>query len=231
MTTNQTLADLQIKLVLIGESNVGKSSIVTRLIKNEFSDQYKCATVGAAFQTKHININNKRIRFECWDTAGQERYRSIVPMYYRNANVALIVYDISNRESFEKVTEWVKELKEKGPPNIMIIIVGNKLDLGENRQVEKSVAKEYADSNSFIFSEVSAKTGDNVMDLFCNIASKMLNNNNDKATSTYEQNPYYVKRVQKDYTIQDNIHTDSFISDDFNNDHKYDTLSKKFCCY
>lgn len=163
----------QFKLVLLGESAVGKSSIVHRFVKNTFDDLRE-STIGAAFLTQTITIpeSNTTVKFEIWDTAGQERYKSLAPMYYRNAHAALCVYDITSRLSFNKAQDWIKELKKQAPEGIIIALVGNKSDLDDNREVEESEVEEYVqqhnelDGGSIITAECSAKTGDGVLEIF-----------------------------------------------------------------
>ncbi|EMG49975.1 ypt5 GTP-binding protein ypt5 [Candida maltosa Xu316] len=169
-STNQRFA--QFKLVLLGESAVGKSSIVHRFVKNTFDDLRE-STIGAAFLTQTITIPESQttIKFEIWDTAGQERYKSLAPMYYRNANAALCVYDITSRNSFKKAQDWIKELKKQAPEGIVISLVGNKSDLEDQREVESSEVEEYVeeqknDGCNIITAECSAKSGDGVLDVF-----------------------------------------------------------------
>lgn len=177
MSTNTTTNNsgnhfAQFKLVLLGESAVGKSSIVHRFVKNTF-DNMRESTIGAAFLTQSITLPESKttVKFEIWDTAGQERYKSLAPMYYRNANAALCVYDITSRSSFNKAQDWIKELKKQAPEGIVICLVGNKTDLAENREVEEREVAEYAEQlnqedNKIITSECSAKSGDGVLDIF-----------------------------------------------------------------
>lgn len=163
---------VQFKLVLLGESAVGKSSIVHRFVKNTFDDARE-STIGAAFLTQSITIPESQttIKFEIWDTAGQERYKSLAPMYYRNANAALCVYDITSRNSFAKAQDWIKELKKQAPSEIVVALVGNKLDLEEAREVELDEVDEYiselqSDGFKILKAECSAKNGDGVVELF-----------------------------------------------------------------
>merc|ERR1719249_6525 len=109
------------KLVLLGDAAVGKSSVVGRFVKNEFLD-FQQPTIGAAFLTQTVNLATHKVKFEIWDTAGQERYRSLAPMYYRGAGAALVVYDITNPESFAGAKSWVKELQRRGDPNVVIAL-------------------------------------------------------------------------------------------------------------
>eukprot|EP01083_Nonionella_stella_P183663 664337_1 len=125
----------QFKLVLLGDSAVGKSSLVLRFVKGTFSE-YQDSTIGAAFLTQTVNIEpDTSVKFEIWDTAGQERYHSLAPMYYRGAAAAVIVYDITSMQSFSRAKAWVLELQKRGSPDVVIALAGNKCDLAENRQV------------------------------------------------------------------------------------------------
>jgi len=119
---------IQVKLVLLGEASVGKSSIVMRFVNNEFHDN-KDPTIGAAFLTQKCRFEDRVLRYEIWDTAGQERFHSLAPMYYRNAQAAVVVYDITKASSLDKAKSWVKELQRQANPNIVIALAGNKLDL------------------------------------------------------------------------------------------------------
>ncbi|CAD2096092.1 rab family, other [Plasmodium vinckei petteri] len=169
------------KLVLLGDTSVGKSCIVVRFAKNEFYE-YQESTIGAAFMTQLIDIGECTIKFEIWDTAGQERYRSLAPMYYRGAAAAVIVYDITNKKSFEGAKGWIHELKSVHSNDIVIALAGNKCDLEKNRVIDKELAESFANSNNILFIETSAKTGTNVNDLFLKIAKKLPRNKKDKDT-------------------------------------------------
>ncbi|CAG9484041.1 unnamed protein product [Plasmodium vivax] len=160
------------KLVLLGDTSVGKSCIVVRFAKNEFYE-YQESTIGAAFMTQLIDIGECTIKFEIWDTAGQERYRSLAPMYYRGASAAVIVYDITNKKSFEGAKGWIHELKSVHSNDIIIALAGNKKDLEKNRVVDRELAESFANSNNILFIETSAKTGQNVNELFLRIAKKL----------------------------------------------------------
>jgi len=162
----------QFKLVLLGESAVGKSSLVLRFVKGQFLE-YQESTIGAAFLTQTVCLNDTTVKFEIWDTAGQERYHSLAPMYYRGAQAAIIVYDITNYDSFERAKAWVKELQRQGNPNIVIAFAGNKVDLAANRKVSVEAAQTFCDENEILFMETSAKTAANVNELFVAIAKKL----------------------------------------------------------
>merc|ERR1711981_545781 len=162
----------QFKLVLLGDSAVGKSSLVLRFVRGQFFE-YQESTIGAAFLTQNVSLNDSTVKFEIWDTAGQERYHSLAPMYYRGAAAAVVVYDITNSDSFARAKSWVKELQRQGSPNIVIALAGNKCDLATKRKVEASEATEYAKDNGLFFMETSAKTALNVEELFKAIAKKL----------------------------------------------------------
>ncbi|XP_009992444.1 PREDICTED: ras-related protein Rab-5C isoform X2 [Chaetura pelagica] len=151
----------QFKLVLLGESAVGKSSLVLRFVKGQFHE-YQESTIG--------------VKFEIWDTAGQERYHSLAPMYYRDAQAAIVVYDITNTDTFVRAKNWVKELQRQASPNIVIALAGNKADLATKRAVDFQDAQTYADDNSLLFMETSAKTAMNVNEIFMAIAKKLPKN-------------------------------------------------------
>ncbi|CAO0792711.1 unnamed protein product [Mucor circinelloides] len=138
-TSSQQGKTYQFKLVLLGESAVGKSSLVMRFVKDHF-DEYRESTIGAAFLAQTVTLDdNTIVKFEIWDTAGQERYKSLAPMYYRNANCAVVVYDITQASSLEKAKAWVNELQRQADPNIVIALAGNKCDLEARRAIETKV--------------------------------------------------------------------------------------------
>ncbi|KZV69747.1 ras-domain-containing protein [Peniophora sp. CONT] len=164
---------LQYKLVLLGESAVGKSSLVLRFVKDQFDD-YRESTIGAAFLTQTVSLDDgTTVKFEIWDTAGQERYKSLAPMYYRNANCAVVVYDITQAASLEKARNWIRELQRQADPSIVIALCGNKADLAARRQVSQEEAQKYADEEGLMWTETSAKTGEGVADIFTAIAKKL----------------------------------------------------------
>jgi len=160
---------LQFKLVLLGEAAVGKSSLVLRFVKGHFQD-YQESTIGAAFLTQTVCLEDITVKFEIWDTAGQERYHSLAPMYYRGAQAAIVVYDITSPDTFKRAQAWVKELRQQANSNIVIALAGNKADLAQQRTVDNEEAETYAKENNLLYMETSAKTALNVNDLFLQIA-------------------------------------------------------------
>eukprot|EP00250_Pteridium_aquilinum_P029697 c39970_g1_i1 orf=545-1144(-) len=171
MATTGT-ANMQAKLVLLGDMGAGKSSLVLRFVKGQFFD-YQESTIGAAFFSQTLAVNDITVKFEIWDTAGQERYHSLAPMYYRGAAAAIIVYDITNIDSFARAKKWVQELQRQGNANLVMALAGNKSDLASKRKVETEEAQKYADENGLFFMETSAKSAQNVNEIFYEIARKL----------------------------------------------------------
>uniref|UniRef100_A0A452YB57 Uncharacterized protein n=3 Tax=Aegilops tauschii subsp. strangulata TaxID=200361 RepID=A0A452YB57_AEGTS len=158
--------NLKVKLVLLGDSGVGKSCIVLRFVRGQFDPTSK-VTIGASFLSQTLALEDSTtVKFEIWDTAGQERYAALAPLYYRGAGAAIVVYDITSAESFNKAQYWVKELQRHGSQDMIMALVGNKADLHEKRTVSSQEAQEHADMNNMFFVETSAKTADNINQLF-----------------------------------------------------------------
>lgn len=163
----------EVKLVLLGDAGVGKSSLAQRFVANHFKP-YCETTIGASFLSKILEVDEGRlIKCQIWDTAGQEKYHSLAPMYYRGAGAAILVYDITSRKSFARLKDWVVELRSQGPENILLAMAGNKTDLESKRQVPEKEARAYADSVGAQFLETSAKDDTNVATLFTKLASRI----------------------------------------------------------
>ena len=153
--------DVLFKIVLIGDSFVGKTNIMSKYLKNEFHEDSK-ATVGVEFGAKKFDIEGKSVKAQIWDTAGQERYKSITTTYYKGAKGALIVYDITRKETFDSVDRWISELVNSGDKNMTMLLIGNKCDLDNQRQVSKEQGEEKAKAFKVAFLETSASSGENL---------------------------------------------------------------------
>mmetsp|Transcript_81951 Transcript_81951/g.120109 ORF Transcript_81951/g.120109 Transcript_81951/m.120109 type:complete len:219 (+) Transcript_81951:315-971(+) len=164
--------DYLFKVVLIGDSGVGKSNLLSRFTRNEFNLESK-STIGVEFATRSINVDGKTIKAQIWDTAGQERYRAITSAYYRGAVGALLVYDIAKHVTFENVDRWLKELRDHADHNIVIMLVGNKSDLRHLRAVPTDDAKGYAEQRNLSFIETSALDSTNVEQAFQTILTEI----------------------------------------------------------
>ncbi|KAF3443992.1 hypothetical protein FNV43_RR13682 [Rhamnella rubrinervis] len=157
--------DYLFKLVLIGDSGVGKSNLLSRFTRNEFNLESK-STIGVEFATKSLKIDGKVIKAQIWDTAGQERYRAITSAYYRGAVGALLVYDVTRRSTFENVGRWLKELRDHTDPNLVVMLIGNKSDLRHLVAVSTEDGKSFAERESLCFMETSALEATNVESAF-----------------------------------------------------------------
>jgi Ras-related protein Rab-6A len=167
--------DLSFKLIFIGDSSVGKSCLTTKAVKNEFEDYYQ-ATVGFEFMTFNLKLNDKIIKFQIWDTCGQEIYKSLISNFYRNSSLAVLVYSIDNKESFNHIENWLNDLKSQANEDVRIFLVGNKADLEEERKVTKEEGEKYKlDYNLDLFMETSAKTGQNARNVLIEAAKILYN--------------------------------------------------------
>ncbi|OUC48276.1 Ras family protein [Trichinella nativa] len=173
MVTKDDEYDYLFKVVLIGDSGVGKSNLLSRFTRNEFNLESK-TTIGVEFATRSIQVDGKTIKAQIWDTAGQERYRAITSAYYRGAVGALLVYDIAKHVTYENVERWLKELRDHADQNIVIMLVGNKSDLRHLRAVPSDEAKAYTEQNCLSFIETSALDSTNVEAAFTNILTGIM---------------------------------------------------------
>ena len=160
---------LTLKIIILGASEVGKTSILDRYFKDEFREN-RLSTIGVDFQTKYFKFDSKKIKVNYTDTAGQEKFRAISVNYLKAANGVILVFDITKEETFEALEEWLKYLKDNGKDDIQKILIGNKLDLEKNRKVTKEDAEDFAKSNGCKYFETSAKTGVNVNEALDEIA-------------------------------------------------------------
>jgi len=164
--------DYLFKVVLIGDSGVGKSNLLSRFTRNEFNLESK-STIGVEFATRSIQVDGKTIKAQIWDTAGQERYRAITSAYYRGAVGALLVYDIAKHLTYENVERWLRELRDHADTNIVVMLVGNKSDLRHLRAVPTDESKAFAEKNTLSFIETSALDSTNVETAFHNILTEI----------------------------------------------------------
>ena len=162
--------DLSFKLIFIGDSSVGKSCLTAKAVKNNFEEYYQ-ATVGFEFLTFNMKVNDKVIKLQIWDTCGQEIYKSLISNFYRNSSLAVLVYAIDNKESFNHTENWLNDLKSQANPDVRIFLVGNKADLEEDRKVSKEEGEKYKeDQHLDLFMETSAKTGHNARNVLVEAA-------------------------------------------------------------
>lgn len=194
MTTQQQQQQpmqFNFKVVLLGEGCVGKTSIVLRYVEDKFNPQH-ISTLQASFLTKKVTLENgTKVQLNIWDTAGQERFHALGPIYYRGSHGAILVYDITDQDSFQKVKNWVKELKRMLGSEIILVITGNKIDLEEQRTVMEDEAVAYAESVGAHYFETSAKTNDNVEEVFVELTRLMVQHaqqtNQKQRTLTHQQ--------------------------------------------
>ncbi len=169
LSEDYTNFDLSFKLIVIGDSGVGKSCLTNNAVKNTFEEAYN-ATVGFEFFTFNVKMCEKVIKLQIWDTCGQENYQSLITNFYRSSSLAILVYSIDKKETFLNLDLWLKELKLNNSPDTKLILVGNKLDLEEKREVKYEEGKKFADDFGFTdFFETSAKTGENIKDMFLKV--------------------------------------------------------------
>lgn len=160
------------KLVFLGDESVGKTSIITRFMYDHFDDTYQ-ATIGIDFLSKTMYLEDRVLRLQLWDTAGQERFRSLIPSYIRDSSVAIIVYDITSKISFTNTRKWIEDVREERGNDVLIMLVGNKNDLFDHRQVTLNEGMEKASQYQVLFMETSAKSGDNIKILFRKVATNL----------------------------------------------------------
>ncbi|KAF7322451.1 GTP-binding protein ryh1 [Mycena chlorophos] len=160
------------KIVLLGDQSVGKTSLITRFMYDTFDNTYQ-ATIGIDFLSKTMYLEDRTVRLQLWDTAGQERFRSLIPSYIRDSSVAIVVFDITNRQSFLSTTKWIEDVRSERGNDVIIVLVGNKADLSDKRQVTLEEATAKSTQLNIMFMETSAKAGHNVKSLFKKIAMSL----------------------------------------------------------
>lgn len=160
------------KLVFLGEQSVGKTSLITRFMYDSFDNTYQ-ATIGIDFLSKTMYLEDRTVRLQLWDTAGQERFRSLIPSYIRDSSVAVVVYDITNYNSFQQTAKWIDDVRTERGSDVIIMLVGNKTDLSDKRQVTTEEGQRKANELNVMFIETSAKAGYNVKQLFRKVAAAL----------------------------------------------------------
>ena len=160
------------KLVFLGDQGVGKTSIISRFMFDSFENDYQ-ATIGIDFLSKTMYLEDRTIRLQLWDTAGQERFRSLIPSYIRDSSVAVVAYDIANRASFLNTSKWIDDVRAERGEDVVIMLVGNKTDLDDIRQVTEEEGQSKATDTGCLFMEVSAKVGVNIKQMFRALATKL----------------------------------------------------------
>ena len=210
--------DLSFKIIVIGDCGVGKSCLTTKATKNYFEDNYT-STVGFEFCTFNIKIKDKTIKMQIWDTCGQEAYKSLISSFYRNSSLAILVYSIENLESFENIKLWLNEVKTQSNPDIKIFLIGNKIDLEEQRKISKDMAEEFKNNNKInFFLETSAKTGFNAKNVFIEAAKQL-----------YEEHKNYKERASRLSNIDEMMFSNP--TDNLKiNDEELNYRKKKGCC-
>lgn len=173
---NYKMEESEVKVVLLGQSSVGKTCIVNHLLTGKFDDSVS-PTLGASYASKTLDVNGQKVSLQIWDTAGQERFRVLAPMYYRGAQAAILVYSIVDEQSFQQIDYWASSLKENAGSSVELFLVGNKCDLESERVIKEEQGKDKADSINAQLFETSALTGAEINDLFTTLAKKCTENN------------------------------------------------------
>jgi small GTP-binding protein len=180
------MTTLSYKFIIIGNSGVGKTAILKRLIQNSFTDE-ATSTIGVEFDSKVMVVGNQKVKLQIWDTAGQERFRSIAKAYYRNAVGVILVFDITDRKSFEELSTWLNDAHAHCNPNAAIQLIGNKSDLNSKRTVSESEAQQFSERHQMDYIETSAKDGDNIRESFIRATSAIMKKGLQSATPGVER--------------------------------------------
>ena len=220
---------LKLKLIVVGNQSTGKSCILNRFVNETFEENYQ-ATIGLDFQSKNITIHDQDVRLILYDTAGQEKFRSLIPMYIREAQIILFIYDVSDKESFDSIPRWIQDVLDVKNTDPVLVLIGNKIDLEKERKVTYEEGKRFAEQNNFIFQEVSAKTGKNFDTLFEvqiyeNIYNKFKNEFDKREKIGYEDD--HVNYEINEYTNKNN---DNKVKLEANINNNQNVKKKKKCC-
>ena len=221
---------LKFKLIVVGDQNTGKSCILNRFANEIFEENYQ-ATIGLDFLNKTVNINGQEVHLVLYDTAGQEKFRSLIPMYIREAQIILLIYDITNKESFESIPKWFSDVLNVKNDEAIFALIGNKVDLNDKRVVSFEEGKKLANEKNIIFEEVSARDGQNFNELFNN---KLFNEIFKKFKNKFDE---IIRKKEKEQTNNEYIGEDNEISQNTNvkldldgNNINYQKKKKKKCC-
>ena len=234
MTTEPSQEIPSFKIVLLGETAVGKSCLISRYVNNQFLSNF-VPTMGGCFSTKEITydeLNKKKINLQIWDTAGQEKYRSITKMFYKDASAAILVYDITREESFLEIKNfWFKEVKENSSEDLVVALVGNKKDLYEYEEVKKPEIEQYAKEHGAIFKETSAKEGTGVDEVFRLIGLKLISPEFYDKVVNQENSRQHRLKSKSSMLITNNTHNNSqFVAGGLQNSTMLSEGGKKKCC-
>ena len=218
---------LKFKLIVVGDQNTGKSCILNRFANEIFEENYQ-ATIGLDFLNKIVNINGQKVHLVLYDTAGQEKFRSLIPMYIREAQIILLIYDITSKESFESIPKWFSDVLNVKNDEAIFALVGNKIDLNDKRVVSFEEGKKLANEKNIIFEEVSAKDGQNFNELFTN---KLFNELYKKFKNKFD-NIRKKEQINNEYIEENEINnnTNVKLELDGNNNINYQKKKKKKCC-
>ena len=168
---------INLNILLVGDANVGKTSILLKYTENFFPNQYQ-ATIGVEYKMKIIKLNNMNIKLQIWDTAGQERYKSIAKNFFHSANGVFLVFDITNKQSFENLNKWIEDVKENSPKDCKYIIIGNKSDLSDQRTISTFEIDNFVKEKKSSYFEVSAKNDEGLNDAFINLSKEIIKDKN-----------------------------------------------------
>ena len=185
--------DYIFKVLLIGNSDVGKSSLILRYVDQIWNDVF-VPTIGVDFKVKSLQIDNKRVKMQIWDTAGQERFRNVISSYFKGAHGILLIYDITARDSFKELENWLGEVERNATPQVLKILIGNKCDLDEQRQITVDEGEAFAARNGMKFIETSAKNNTNVNEAFEALAKIMVESSNKKNVIKVEKKTIKVNK-------------------------------------
>ena len=189
------------KVLLLGNSNVGKSSLFLRFVDDIWNDTF-VPTIGVDFKIKTFEIDEKKIKMQIWDTAGQERFKNIISSYYRGAHGILLIYDVTDKDSFKNLSNWLIEIEKNSSKNVLKVLIGNKTDLEEKRVISYNQAKEFADSYGLKYIETSAKKNLNVNEAFATLGRELMLASEDKRIVKQKQNKKISVAKMEDLNVQ-----------------------------